>query len=602
MKLKSLLSSLLLTILLVTQTLAQTPPAAPLEKSKEEEEKAQKELERKGLTLLEETLNSAQQLKLPENRAYIFAAAADLLWKHDEKRARVFFQEALTNLSEAMKSTGVGNDFGASLWTFINQRQQIITKIARRDPQLALDLLQSTRQAFTDNLPSYARMMDQELMLEQSIAAEVAAKDPKRALQMAQESLAKGVSYQTLNLLRKLQQKDSDSAATFTGDIIKKLGSTDFAKEHEASYVAQGLLRMLIQPERPRAAAGTTDKTKSITPLSVDDQTLRDLIDIVTTAAMNSSPDRPNVMMIQSLLPEIEKRAPESAAQIRRKLAETNEKMDPRFKQMYQYSELMREGKPEAMIEAAAKAPPDVRTNLYRMAVTNMVKDGDLEGARKVVVDNLTGDDRDRWLANIDQQLIQRALKADKVEEARKMLERINPKEVRLGQIANLATSLFKKGDRKSALLLLDETQELVNRPPENQQEIKAMIQVARAFALIEPARVFRILEPVVDQANALLAAAALLEKFGADRGIFKDGEFKMQTTWSYSYAFSVQYQKEMAALARADFARTRALADRFQRDEARLLARITLAQAVLADPSETKNENGAETAEDDSE
>ncbi|MBC7912378.1 MAG: hypothetical protein H7Y30_17860, partial [Pyrinomonadaceae bacterium] len=217
MKLKSLLSSLLLTILLITQTLAQTPPAAPLEKSKEEEEKAQKELERKGLSLLEETLNSAQQLKLPENRAYIFAAAADLLWKHDEKRARVFFHEALTNLAEAMKSTGVGNDFGASLWVFINQRQQIITKIARRDPQLALDLLQATRQAFTDNLPSYARMMDQELMLEQTIAAEVAAKDPKRALQMAQESLAKGVSYQTLNLLRKLQQKDSDGAATFTG-------------------------------------------------------------------------------------------------------------------------------------------------------------------------------------------------------------------------------------------------------------------------------------------------------------------------------------------------------------------------------------------------
>ena len=44
MKLKSLLTSLLLTILLVTQTLAQTPPAAPLDKSKEEEEKAQKSL------------------------------------------------------------------------------------------------------------------------------------------------------------------------------------------------------------------------------------------------------------------------------------------------------------------------------------------------------------------------------------------------------------------------------------------------------------------------------------------------------------------------------------------------------------------------------
>lgn len=593
MNLKSLLASLLLTTLLIIQTLAQTPATAPPEKLTEEEQKAQAELESKGLTLLEETLSGAQLLKLPENRAYILAAGADLLWKHDEKRARVFYQEALSNLGAAMQSMDKDDAMtGSSFFTFTNQRQQIITKIARRDPQFALDLLQSTRQAFTDNMPSFARWMDQELMLEQSIATEVAAKDPKRALQIAQESLAKGISYQTLNLLQKLQQKDSDAATSFAGDIIKKLSSTDFIKNHEAPYVAQGLLRMLIQPER-KASGGKKDQTISKTkPLSVDDQAIRDLIDIVLNAAMNSSPERPQILMLQSLLPELEKRVPERIVQLRRKMAETNEKMDSRLKPMYQYQELMREGKPEALIEAAAKAPPDMRKNLYGMAVSHLMRDGELEAARKIVVDNFTGDDREQWLASIDQQLIARALKEEKLDEAKKLLDRITPKEARLGQLAQMATSLFKKGDRKMALALMDETQELVNRPPENQQDIKAMLQVARAYALIEPTRAFRILEPVIEQANALLAAAALLEKFGADRGFFKDGEFKMQTSWDYSYSFSTQYQKEMAALARADFARTRALADRFLRDEARLMARITLAQVILTDPQETKDQN----------
>jgi hypothetical protein len=188
--------------------MAQTTP--PADTSTEEEKKAHKELENKALILLSEILDSAPLLKLPENRSYVFATGADLLWKHDEKRARLFFQSAMNDLALAIKNSG-SSDYsrGDSSWFIASQRQLILTSIARHDPQFALDLLQSTRQAFADNQPLWARMMDQDLMLEQSIAAEVAANDPKRALKMAQESLAKGVSYQTLALLNKLQSKDS---------------------------------------------------------------------------------------------------------------------------------------------------------------------------------------------------------------------------------------------------------------------------------------------------------------------------------------------------------------------------------------------------------
>jgi hypothetical protein len=232
MALKTFLSTFALILLLFINANAQET-TAPLDKSKEEEQKAQQELERKALALLNETLDGAQLLKLPENRSYIFATAADLLWKHDEKRARIFFNEALQELATTMKNSKMEDlQRGDSFWMISRQRQQIISSVARRDPQFALDLLQATRQAFTENMPLYARMMDQELALEQSIAAEVAANDPKRALQMAQESLAKGISYQTMNLLRKLQRKDGEAATSFVGDLIKKLGSTDFSMSH----------------------------------------------------------------------------------------------------------------------------------------------------------------------------------------------------------------------------------------------------------------------------------------------------------------------------------------------------------------------------------
>jgi len=595
MKPRRFFCSLLITLLLLANAAAQTD-STPAEKSKEEEQKAQQELERKALVLLNETLDGAQLLKLGENRFYIFAAAADMLWKHDEKRSRIFFAEALNELAATIKSSGP-EDFrdGTMLFTFIGQRRQILTSIARRDPQFALDLLQSTRQAFSENLPSYLRMMDQELMLEQSIATEVAANDPKKALQMAQESLEKGVSYQTMNLLRKLQAKDSEAASSFVSDLIKKLGSTDFSKEREAAYVAQELLRMLIKPERNTGAAtgpGNQSATR-IRPLKVDEQATRDLTNIVMTAAINASSERSDFLMLQSLLPDLEKRAPERVAQLRRKLTEQNEKLDPFMKLMMQYQMLMEEGKPEALIEAALKAPPDMRNHLYNAAVSKLIQNGDLEQARRIAADNMSGDEKDRWLAQIDQQLIAKALKDGKIEEARKLIERITPKEARLARLAQMASSMFAKGDRKTALVLLDETQSLVNRPPESQQEINAMLQVARAYALIEPARAFSIIEPVLDQANSLIAAAALLEKFGADRGFFKNGEFRMQVNMSFTYSISAQYQKEIGMLARADFARTRALADRLQRDEARLMARLLIAQSVLVEKNETENAGG---------
>ena len=42
------------------------------------------------------------------------------------------------------------------------------------------------------------------------------------------------------------------------------------------------------------------------------------------------------------------------------------------------------------------------------------------------------------------------------------------------------------------------------------------------------------------------------------------------------------KYGKSVAALANADFDRTRAAADRFERIELRLMARLLLAQALL--------------------
>src|SRR5438067_7964162 len=101
MRLKS--TPLLIPILWLLILMAAAPQqiAAQVdEKEKAEKELAKRqELEKKALGLLDEVIGAAWSLKLSENRSYVLTKAADLMWPHDEKRARNLYWEALNSLN-----------------------------------------------------------------------------------------------------------------------------------------------------------------------------------------------------------------------------------------------------------------------------------------------------------------------------------------------------------------------------------------------------------------------------------------------------------------------------------------------------------------------
>jgi hypothetical protein len=592
---KSFISSLILTLSLLTSAAAaQTLPQ--VQESKEEQQKAQQELERKALAMLDATLESAQTLRLPENRAMVQSNVADLIWTRDEKRARNLFRDSMTAIGDSLNNISAQyHRFDSSYWMLMEMRRQTLQTIARRDPQLALDLLHATRPASSgEDTKSKAGGQDQELALEQGIAYQVALNDPKQALQLAQESLAKGVSYTLISLLMRLQQKDAEAATRLAVDIIKKLQTESTTRNREAGYVAQALLSQVVQPRQgePVLSAGSAQAPEKIKPLKLDEQAMHDLADVVVTMAMNgSSLDLGYVMNLQPLLPELEKRVPERAIQLRKKIAEANKSMEPEAKEWMRATRLMRDGTPDEVLEAASKAAPETRNGLYMMAAMKFAEAGNSERARQILNDNVNGPERDQLLAQIDRQLMAQAVEQGKMDEAKQLASRLRSKEARATELAYLAVSVSAKGDRKTALQLMTEAQNLVNRQPDNQEQLNALIQITRAYTLIEPARAFEIVEPIIDQANEMLAAAALLEKFGAGRmsggpgeGLFKKGELLLNPGFISIERIGNQYGKGLAALARADFDHTKALADRFQRNEARILARILIAQSILSD------------------
>ena len=152
MRIKSIISSSMLFASLLL-CIAPSLEAQVSEREKREKELERKQqLERKAYVLAEEIANGALSLKLPENRSYLLANSADLLWDHDNARARNLYWDALNTLP--LMITPNGNDGtikDAKPSAKENQRDRnfifrslrcatVLRQVARRDPQLALEM------------------------------------------------------------------------------------------------------------------------------------------------------------------------------------------------------------------------------------------------------------------------------------------------------------------------------------------------------------------------------------------------------------------------------------------------------------------------------
>src|SRR6185369_11835011 len=130
--------------------------------------------------------------------------------------------------------------------------------------------------------------------------SEVEARDPAQALQLARQSLGKGLTFELLSLLYKLNARDSEKATQFAGEIITKLQTANVATDFRASSIAMQLLR----ESRNRSAVLSSSQSASVLNLS-DDQK-RQLIEILTDAALSTSANSNLLAEISDVMPEID--------------------------------------------------------------------------------------------------------------------------------------------------------------------------------------------------------------------------------------------------------------------------------------------------------
>lgn len=357
-----------------------------------------------------------------------------------------------------------------------------------------------------------------ELRLELSLASQAVAKDPRQAARLAEETLEKGVDGRLPELIAEIQVKDREAAARLASAVVTKLRSTHLAANEEATGVAFGLFRLAAEPP---AGPGAAD---SPAPL-LDRQAMEMLAETIISVALTTSADNTDLLLeLQLLLPVVERHAPARVPLVRRKIARL----------------------PEATSQPGSSSAG---------------------AARK---------------SEPEEDKLQAAAKAGREDEARTLLAAMRNPAERVAVLLQLAKVMTAKNERKHAGELLEEARGLVNNRARNFEQLGTQLRVACAFAPLDPARGLGIIEPLVDQLNEVASAAVVVNGFITEEQLARDDELELKFVREYVDSLSDEAVEDFAMLTRARFDEMKQVANRFQRNELRIMARLLIVRGVL--------------------
>lgn len=582
--------TLLITVLLIAIPATGQTSAVPKEETETTEQiatAARTKLNAQTFELLDAVIKDAEQLKLPQNRIYFSVSSAELLWTRDEKTARALFKNAITDFRAIMAESDDGEMPRAyrQRMESAQLREQILFALARHDGRASLAFLTETRPDVSANSDSQE---ESERDLETRLAMVIAANDPKQAIELARISLAKGFSSELLSLVFQIQRKDSEAAAVLANEIVAKLKTVDLNTNRQAAYVAVQIFHIATEPRQTKMKAGTEEAKPLLT-----EQSVRELAELLVSAALSVPAQNPNgVMDVGSILKRLEKYEPSRASELQRiysqkKTAETEEQ-----RTWQEFQTLSETGTPETLLEAAEKADQPMRDGYYRLAAMKLVEEDKSDRARQIIAEHIKDpNERKRMLAEVDIHSMADAASKGRVEETRKLLSRAKTNDERMTILVQLAMAMSQKGDKKVALQLLEEARNLGTGRARYSRQLLAQLMVARGYASIDPTLSLAILEPTIDQLNELITAAILLGEFFGEEEAVRDDEVVIKFLTEMVTTFHQQFGKELYLLASANFTRTRDAAERFQRFEVRLIARLLVVQSVLLQKDDEKKD-----------
>lgn len=542
------------------------------------------EAEKQQLALFEQIAKDAEALRLAENRALVAAKLAEGFWRYDEKRAREFFQTAVGELIAAQTQAEANKKQANMLYGLINgvsPRQEIMTMIAARDAEFALDAFYKSRPPKITAIlvnpeemkkPNSQQFVQNEIYFEQSLITRISEQNPQRALKLIRESLAKGVTYEAISLIEKLKTKDPELAAQFAGEVADRLLATDFEKMNQDFSIATSFITQFgKKPEEGEK------------PVKVAEKKLRDLTSLVIRNILKA--DDEYYYEFESLLPIIEKYSPENVAAIKKRIAKLENTSERREYAAY---EKFMESEPSAekLLAEAEKFSESFRNQMYYAAAEKSAKSGNVAQAQKIITTKMSQEETENYLAQINYGLISQAMTDGKFEEANLLINQIPNETSRFSFLIQLATTIYRKNpaeNKKQTLAVIEQARALVPQPAENLEEMSNLMQLAVTLAEIEPEQSFQTIEVMTQPINEYVEASVIVSKYRND-GTLRQGELVINSYGGINGFYNLN--PILTTLKSKDFKRTMSFIGGFQRLEARL---SMLIQLIDLTPPETK-------------
>lgn len=539
-------------------------------------------LEKAAIEFLRETSVDVGSLRSPENRISFNSELASLMWFHDDKEARVMyggvvsdFKQLLAQFDAEMNSAAVNPDdedrgggggmfFGGGgrnkterkFRIAMAVRQQIAMSLAEHAPDMAYNFFYDSLNLVSN--PQFRKETEQaDKNFEFQLMTRIAESDAAKAAEYGKASLSTGLDANHVELLKKIYAKDPDKGIELGAAILSKMKS-DRSSITTPYFYSTLLTFGTSNFETSKKGGGK----KAV--YSVDD--LREIADQFGQMVMEKTVEGDEYSAI-SYAEQIEKYAPNRAAQIRAKFRSKSTES----KAVSTGISMSTGGEPKVIMPAGME-------NELASAAKDRLAAEEREKAEKKAIDDvkslatksLPKDERDKIIA-----------------QARKIIAETKGRDKKILALSMLASQVARSGDKELAGEIMRDAERLVNPQPKNYQDFLLSWMLASGYAEADPEKAFPMLENTILRANDTISAFVKVAEFiDTSDELIADGEVQVGL-FGGSMIRDLTSELGMAngtirQLAAADFAKTRNLANTFDRTEVRVLAKMMVLRAVL--------------------
>jgi hypothetical protein len=576
------LSKVVLAVLFLTvQILSQTDPKLVANTAKEDEE-----FKVKFVEYIRETGREVETLRSSGNRLLFTSEVASILWEYDEKEARSIFLGAMNDVRQQFSQFSsevaaeavtdedsqqrggflFGRSGNAKFQRMLGSRQSLAFSLAEFDPQTAVDFFFETRYIIT-NQKYVTQIENADKSSEGRLIQLVAEKDPAKALAFAKKTIEKGVNYNHIELLRQFHKKDSEKANELAIAMLDKLRTTKSFEENmdydNTIEIQNTFLTLAVQISKDIASTKTNK-----TPLLSSSQQ-KELADFMAKQLLkNDEVTRYDQSFIRNILTTIEQFSPANANQIRLKYKIKN---------------------PKNTISASTSGPGRGSSRSVGTFKVDPVASGASIGGAPI-------EEKISLMSKIGTQKLTSEDKVKIREEIRETLAKSKRREEKLLVFAGIVSQLSVAGEKDLAKEVIEDSGFIQNQNAKNYMEFGTNLMLSYAYADVEPAKSFEIMESTIFQINDFMASALkILEFVDANDELFSEGEIQLGIGPAGNIVREIstsipQAKDYIKKLAKADFERTKTLADKFQRPEARFLARMIILRSLVKAKEAQKN------------